>query len=79
MRPRHYLRLGFDPLESAMRFRTKADAVAHYREVATELDRYGQQIEATIHLALNRDDLAEYPDYALSLGPRGGVRCEPCF
>lgn len=25
-----------------------------------------------------RDELVEYPDFVLSLGPRGGVKCERC-
>lgn len=40
---------------------------------ARELARYGQSIEASIHIADNRDELDEYPDYVLSLGSRGGL------
>ena len=57
-------------------FETKAGAIFHYRCVAEELAQYGQSIEATIHMAQHRDELVEYPDYVLSLGPRGGVRVE---
>jgi hypothetical protein len=57
-------------------FETKAGAIFHYRCVAEELAQYGQSIEATIHIAQHSDALVEYPDYVLSLGPRGGVRVE---
>ena len=72
----YYLRIGDDYLEGAERHRTKADAVAAFAEVAHDLARYGQTIEATIHIADNADEVVEYPDFVLSLGPRGGVRCE---
>lgn len=72
----HYLRMGDDALDRAERYRTKRDAVAAFEEAARELDRYGQKIEASIHCAINRNDVDEYPDFVLSLGPRGGVRCE---
>jgi len=71
-----YLRIGDDYLEDAKRFASVRAACAHFRGVAEELDRYGQQIEASIHLAPSRDDVAEYPDFVLSLGPRGGLRVE---
>ena len=73
-----FLRMGNDPLEAAIQHGTKADAIAEFRESADELARYGQPIEATLHYAASFDDLAEYPDFALSLGPRGGTRCERC-
>lgn len=75
---RCYLRIGDDFLSDAKHHRTIADAKAAYREVAEELRRYGQRIEASIHFAPSLVECDEYPDYALSLGPRGGVRCERC-
>lgn len=72
----YYLRVGGDTLEQAERHRTKGDAVAAYAEAALELDRYGQKIEASIHISDRLADIDEYPDFVLSLGPRGGVRCE---
>lgn len=71
-----YLRLGDDTLEEARRYPTKAAAIAAYAETARELARYGQPIEASLHYARTRDALHEYPDYILSLSPRGAVRCE---
>lgn len=72
----YFLRIGDDYLDEAQAFRLKGDAVAEFAEVARDLDRFEQRIEASIHIACNRDELAEYPDFVLSLGPRGGVRCE---
>lgn len=73
---RCFLRVGNDYLEDAERHATKA--VAAYAETARELARYDQRIEASLHYAATRDELQEYPDFALSLGPRGGIRCERC-
>ena len=55
------------------RHATKADACAAFSETAEELDRYGQRIEASLHMAPSEDEIAEYPDFVLSLGPRGGL------
>ncbi len=68
-----YLRIGDDYLEDAVRYRTKGDACAAFLEAARELDGYGQRLEASLHYADSRADLAEYPDAVLSLGPRGGL------
>ena len=70
------LRMWYDTLDESERHATLRDAVAAYREIASELAGYGQHIEASIHIAAKRSECAEYPDYALTLGPRGGVRCE---
>ena len=72
----YYLRVGSDDLDAAERHRTKADALAAYAEVARELARYDQRIEATVHIAEQRRLVCDYPDFVLSLGPRGGVCCE---
>jgi len=72
----YYLRMGNDYLNEAERHATLRDAVAAFREVANELGRYGQRIEASVHIADKRSECAEYPDYVLSVGPRGGVRYE---
>jgi hypothetical protein len=75
----YYLRIGDDFLNDAKRYATKADAVAAYREMAEEFDRYGSTPpEAAIHIAARKSELAEYSDFALSVGPRGGIRCERC-
>jgi hypothetical protein len=76
MRNKSFLRLGDDSLNRATAYRSRAAAVAAYRAVAVELDRYGQSIEATVHIAPNREAVDEYPDFLLSLGPRGGVRVD---
>lgn len=59
-----------------MQHRTKGDAVADFECVARYLDRFEQRITASIHIAHKRDEIVEYPDFVLSLGPRGGVRVE---
>jgi hypothetical protein len=71
---RYYLRLGSDDLDQARPYRTRADAVAAYSYAARELAQYGQDLDASVHLAPSRAELAEYPDLVLSLGPRGGLR-----
>jgi hypothetical protein len=72
----YYLRMGSDYLDDACKFATKSDALYEFERTARELDRYGQRIEASLHIADSKDDLQEYPDFVLSLGPRGGLRCE---
>ena len=73
---RYFLRLGDDPVEDAEPHNTLKDATLAYKEVADELDQYGQPIEASIHIAPSKLKIDEYPDYVLSLGPRGGVRVD---
>jgi hypothetical protein len=69
----YFLRIGDDALESARAYQTKTGAIAAYGRVARELWAYGQSIDATVHIAPRPDDVAECPDFVLSLGPRGGV------
>ena len=76
MSARYFLRMGSDDLDQARRYRTRADAVAAYGYAARELAEYGQDLNASVHLAPTRAELVEYPDLVLSLGPRGGVRVE---
>lgn len=71
----YYLRMGCDPVEKAIRMDSKASAIEAYRTAAQELAQYEQSLEGAIHLAECRDELVDYPDFVLSLGPRGGVRC----
>ena len=71
-----FLRIGDDYLEDAVCYRTKQAAVCAYREVASELHRYGQAIQATLHIAPNKDAVVEYPDYVLSMNEHGRVVTE---
>lgn len=71
-----FLRIGDDYPDDATRCPSIAYAKAEFAAAATELDRYGQRIEASIHIAASKDELSEYPDYVLSLGPRGGIHME---
>lgn len=72
----YYLCIGADPLDDACGYARKSDALDTFRDVAEGLARFGQAIEGTIHIADKRSEVVEYPDFVLSLGPRGGVRCE---
>ena len=72
----YWLRMGSDYLEDAVAYTSKRAAVEAYLATARDLARYEQRIEATIHLAPDRETLAEYPDYVLSLGKGGGVKIE---
>jgi len=71
----YYLCIGND-MDLAERCTTVREAILIYREVADELGRYDQRIDASLHKAFKRSEIDEYPDYVLSVGPRGGVRCE---
>lgn len=71
-----YLRMGDDYLDDAKRYRTKAAAIRAYRATMEELARYDQGIEASLHYAPSKAEIAEYPDFILSPGPRGGVKIE---
>ncbi len=73
MKNLYFLRIGDDALEAARAYQTKAGAIAAYGRVARELWCYWQGFVATIDLAQRPADVAEYPDFILSLGPRGGV------
>jgi hypothetical protein len=74
--PRTYLRFQDDYLEDAKAYQSKSAAIEAYRETMEELGRFGQRIEASLHIANSKAELAEYPDFVLSPGPRGGVRVE---
>lgn len=71
-----YLRIGTDYLDDAKRYPSKKRAIEAFHKVASELARYDQHIEASLHYARTKGELQEYPDFILSLGPRGGVRVE---
>ena len=72
----YFLQYQCEYADDAVPFNTKAAAVADFEAAARELDGYGQRIEATLTFANSRETLQEYPDYVLSLGPRGGVRVD---
>ena len=72
----YYLRMGNDVLNDAVKHTTKTDAIASYRDTSDDLDRFGQSITNSIHIADSMDDIVEYPDFVLERGPRGGVKVE---
>lgn len=71
-----FLRIGGDTLEEVEVCCNLAEAKRRYYRGAVQLLQYDQRIEATIHIADRIEDVVEYPDYVLSLGPRGGLKCE---
>lgn len=71
-----FLVCGDEDLSEAKKFHSIAAAKEEYLSVARELDRYGQRIGGSIHIARTRDDVVEYPDYVLSLGQHGGLKVE---
>lgn len=76
MRLWYYLFIGSDTLEEGVRYRTRRNAIDAFREVAEEHMRYGNTPPCGyIHLSCEGEIVAE-PDYWLSVGPRGGIRCE---
>ena len=62
----YFLRFADDYLEAAKGLKTLKGAREAYEETAEELWRYGQAIEATVHIAGSIDEVAEYPDYLLT-------------
>ena len=72
----YYLCIGVDTLDEACRYATKKDALSTFRDVAEGQARFGRDVQGTIHMADRRSEVVEDPDWVLSLGPRGGLRCE---
>lgn len=56
--------------------RSLEEAKAEFFAAATQLDNFGQKLEASLHIAPCCLDINEYPDYLLSLGKHGALRCE---
>ena len=71
-----FLRIGNDYLDAATRCDSIRAACAEFRDIAGGLARFDQRIEGSIHLAPCKAQVVEYPDFVLSLGPRGGLRVE---
>ncbi len=81
--PHRYVRSGLHScspvrmLADSLRCATKRDAVEEFRAVAQELLGFGNTApHGTIHIATKRSKCVDDADYYLSVGPRGGVRCE---
>ena len=73
-KPYAFLCYADDACPSYERHATLTSAQESFRGTAEELDRVGQKCEATIHFALLREEIAEYPDFTLAYGPRGVQR-----
>jgi len=81
MKRQYFLVFASDPITDvtdADGYDSKAAACRAFRFTAEELAEYGQQVEASLHIAKTAADVVEYPDYVLSLGPRGGLVCDRC-
>ena len=78
-RSNYFLCIGDTSIDDAERYTTLAAAKDRFWMCAVELARYGGPVvQATLHIAERRDEVVEYPDFVLSLGPRQGVRMERC-
>lgn len=73
---RCYLLYAGSPHDEPIPFRSMSEAKDDFWVTAKELDRYGQAITASLHIAPTLLQMSEYPDYVLSLGPRGGLKVE---
>lgn len=71
-----YLYYAGSPFEKPEPFRSMVEAKEEFLRTARELDRYGQECTATIHIAPTLEQMSEYPAYVLSLTPRGNLKCE---
>ena len=77
---RVYIRFDNQYLEDAEPCDSIAEAKRYFETTARDLARYGQEVTASLHVYDRRitegNHCQEYPDYLLSIGPRGGVRVE---
>lgn len=71
-----YLRFASDYLSESLRFESKKAAIDYFADTARELARFDQKIEASLHIGQSLEEIVEYPDFVLSIGPRGGIVCE---
>lgn len=69
--------LQYNDYSKPERYNTLADAKQAYGEYVEDTKNLGNTpLAATVHIATSRSAIAEYPDYVLSVGPRGGIRLE---
>ena len=78
---RVYIRFDNQYLEDAELCDSITEAKRYFADTARDLGRYyGQKVTASLHLYDRRvtegKHCQEYPDFLLSVGPRGGVRVE---
>ena len=71
-----YLRVGDDTLDEVTEYSSIRSAALAFQREAEDLARFDQPLEASLHFAPSKDEVVEYPDRVLSLGPRGGLRIE---
>lgn len=70
----YVMRYADSPREEVTRFETIDAATAAFIKRAGDLARFGQSVEASLHFLRYNGAWEEYPDYLLSIGPRGGVK-----
>lgn len=71
-----WLCLERDALEQSSPHASLKLARDEFERYAQPLERIGQMLTASVHLAPTRKEIAEYPDFVLSVGPRGGIKVE---
>jgi hypothetical protein len=71
-----WLCLERDTLEQSSPHASLKLARDEFERYARPLERIGQMLTASVHLAPTRKEIAEYPDFVLSVGPRGGIKVE---
>ena len=67
-----FLRVGGDTYEQMEQHKTLKDAKDSYFAGASQLARWGHELDAAVYRGCDSD----YPDYVLSIGPKGGLKCE---
>lgn len=75
-RPLYYLIFDGDSIDRVTGYPNKASAIYAFAKAARQLRGFGQELGAALHIAECRANVVEYPDFVLSIGPRGGIRCE---
>lgn len=68
-----FLQVGGAGLDEAVLYSSISNAVFAYGRIARDLARFGQKVEATVHIAETRKEIQGYPDFVLKLGPHGGI------
>jgi hypothetical protein len=70
------LRYPTDAPDAGKIYATVGGATRAFEATMRSLERFGQSVEASLHIADHDGEFHDYPDYVLTRGPRGGVRKE---
>lgn len=71
--PKCYLNIEGDDLVQSRRYMSIRDACDDYLDTARILSQVGQPARGYIHIANYMREMCDYPDFRLSLGPKGGL------